>query len=78
MTGSNIHYEMSDKSHGMGCGGIGAIHKLVTSLGLDKEFDERLDLLKIHVPYHESDHILNIAYNLLCGGQDTSPRTSVD
>ena len=26
------------------------------------------DLLKIHMPYHESDHVLNIAYNLLAGG----------
>jgi Transposase DDE domain group 1 len=22
----------------------------------------------VHLPYHESDHVLNIAYNLLCGG----------
>lgn len=68
MTGSNIHYEMSDRARGMDCGGIGAIHKLVTSLGLDREIDERLDLLKIHVPYHESDHVLNIAYNVVVGG----------
>ena len=27
-----------------------------------------LQLLKIHLPYHESDHVLNIAYNLLAGG----------
>jgi hypothetical protein len=26
-------------------------------------------LLKLHKPYHESDHVLNIAYNALCGGQ---------
>ena len=38
-------------------------------VGLAREIDERLDLLKLHVPYHESDHVLNIAYNLLCGGQ---------
>jgi len=52
----------------MGCGGIGAIHKLVTGLGLDKEINERLKLLKFHIPYHESDHVLNIAYNVLVGG----------
>jgi hypothetical protein len=23
----------------------------------------------VHQPYHESDHVLNIAYNLLCGGK---------
>ena len=27
-----------------------------------------LGLLKIHLPYHDSDHVLNIAYNLLAGG----------
>jgi len=26
-------------------------------------------LLKVHLPYHESDHVLNIAYNILAGGQ---------
>ena len=23
---------------------------------------------KVHLPYHESDHVLNIAYNVLAGG----------
>ena len=31
--------------------------------------DERLRLLKVHLPYHESDHVLNLAYNILCGGR---------
>ena len=30
--------------------------------------DEGLHLLKLHLPYHEFDHVLNIAYNALCGG----------
>jgi hypothetical protein len=49
-------------------GGIGAVHRLVTKLGLAEEIDERLQLLKVHLPYHESDHVLNLAYNVLCGG----------
>jgi len=32
------------------------------------ELDQRLELLKVHLPYHESDHVLNVAYNVLCGG----------
>ena len=28
----------------------------------------RFQLLAQHRPYHESDHVLNIAYNALCGG----------
>ena len=33
-----------------------------------REIDEHLFLLKKHLPYHESDHVLNIAYNILAGG----------
>jgi len=68
MTGQNIHYEMGDKTQAMNCGGIGAIHKMVKQIGLDKEIDDNLELLKVHLPYHESDHVLNIAYNALVGG----------
>ena len=25
-------------------------------------------LFKFHLPYHESDHVLNLAFNALCGG----------
>ena len=28
-----------------------------------------LHLLKRHLPYHESDHVLNIAFNILAGGK---------
>jgi hypothetical protein len=38
-------------------------------LGLVQEIDRHLHLLKVHLPYHESDHVLNIAYNVLVGGQ---------
>lgn len=67
-TASNIHYELSEKSKAISAGGIGAIHKLVRFTGLDREIDQNLHLLKIHKPYHESDHVLNIAYNILAGG----------
>ncbi len=64
---SNIKYDLADKTRGLGCGGIGAIHTLARQSGLIDAIDRRLHLLKIHKPYHESDHVLNIAYNLLCG-----------
>ena len=35
-------------------------------LDLPATIDERLRLFKLHLPYHESDHVLNIAYNALC------------
>ena len=34
-----------------------------------QEIDGRLQLLKRHLPYHESDHVLNLAYNALLDGQ---------
>jgi len=68
MTASNIHYEIADRTRATSHGGIGAIHLLAKKLGLDQAIDQNLGLLKIHLPYHDSDHVLNIAYNLLAGG----------
>src|SRR5271157_3414075 len=67
-TASNIHYQVSTRSHAITSGGIGAIHALAQRLGLIEAIDQRLHLLLIHLPYHESDHVLNIAYNPLCDG----------
>ena len=67
--GSNIHYELDGRDKGIACGGIGVIHTLAKRIGLVKAIDKRLHLLKRHVPYHESDHVLNIAYNVLAGGE---------
>jgi hypothetical protein len=64
----NVHYELSDRNHGMLYGGMGAMQKLVKRLELDDAINNRLHLFKIYNPYHESDHVLNIAYNILCNG----------
>lgn len=64
---SNLHYEMAERVRAVGVGGIAAIHVLVQRLGLVRAIDESLHLLKVHLPYHESDHVLNIAYNVLAG-----------
>ena len=68
MAASNIHYEIAEKVRGIAPGGIGAIHLLARKTGLIQGIDEHLHLLKRHLPYHESDHVLNLAYNLLAGG----------
>lgn len=67
-TASNIHYELSDRIRGIDAGGIGAVHRLARHTGLIDEIDRRVVVLKRHLPYHESDHVLGIAYNILCGG----------
>ena len=64
----NIHYDMADRTRAVGCGGIGAMHLLARRVGLIDAVDRDLHLLKVHLPYHESDHVLNIAYNIVCGG----------
>jgi hypothetical protein len=68
ITGGNVDYQMSGRTEATGCGGLGVIHLMARRLGLVDEIDEHLDLLKAHLPYHESDHVLNIAYNILAGG----------
>jgi hypothetical protein len=69
MTASNIHYEPADRARGLSAGGIGALFLLAQKIGLVKEIDRNLHLLKRHLPYHESDHVLNIALNRLAGGK---------
>ncbi len=67
-TASNIDYEIAARTRGLNCGGIGAIHQMVRAVGLVDALDRNVHLLKVHLPYHESDHILNIAYNIIAGG----------
>jgi len=67
-SGANIHYEVSSRTRAITCGGIGMIHEMVSRLGLAEEINRSLQVLKIYLPYAESDHVLNIAYNLLAGG----------
>jgi hypothetical protein len=68
-TASNVKYEVSNRVQAINAGGIGLVHKMVRKLGLAEVIDEYLHLLKLHLPYHESDHVLNIAYNILCNGK---------
>ena len=68
LTASNIRYELADRTRAISAGGIGLIHGVVKTLGLDTSINRRVKLLKINLPYHESDHVLNIAYNVLVGG----------
>jgi len=68
LAAQTIHYEASSRIHAIPCGGIGAIHQLVHKVGLVDALDSRLPILQRRRPYSESDHILNIAYNVMCGG----------
>ena len=68
MRSSGIAYEVAERCHAISYGGIGAIMKLIDKVGLVRAINERLNILKVARPYQDSDHVLNIALNLLCGG----------
>ena len=63
-----IRVELADKVRAISTGGIGVVHQLAREVGLVEAIDRRVHVLKMHRPYHESDHVLNLAYNALCGG----------
>src|SRR3990172_12614294 len=65
---TNIRYEVAWKTQAIHMGGIGLIHRLAFESGLVEAINRKLQLLKMHFPYLESDHVLNIAYNAICGG----------
>ena len=66
---TNVRFDLAGRGTGTAYGGLGLIHQLVRTLGLAAAIDERLHLFKVHLPYHESDHVLNLAYSALCDGR---------
>jgi hypothetical protein len=68
-TARNISYDVADRARGLCHGGIGAVHLLARKVGLIDAIDKNVHLLKVHLPYHESDHVLNVAYNIMCDGR---------
>lgn len=64
-----VWYEMSERISGTHSGGIGAVRMVVRATALAEAIDEELQILKQHHPYFDSDHILNITYNIMSGGQ---------
>jgi hypothetical protein len=66
--GSNLHFEIAERTRAIEAGGVPAMHALAIRVGLKRAIDERVQVLKVHKPYHESDHVMNIALNVLAGG----------
>ena len=65
----SIKYDLSNRTEAVVCGGAGLAVKMLHSTGLPSAINERIKVLKIHNPYCEADHVLNIALNAYCGGQ---------
>jgi hypothetical protein len=70
ITASNIHYDIADKTQAVHCAGIGAIHMMFLRLGLQALINAQVRVFKRRMPYSESDHVLNIAFNILTGGEN--------
>lgn len=65
----NVHYEVSGRIEAIDCGGLGMLQAVVDRVGLREAIDDEVHLLKRHLPYHESDHVMSLTYNILSGGQ---------
>ena len=61
-------YELAEKQQAVACGGLGMIMDLVRQTGLRDEINQAAPVFKLHAPYDEADHVLNISLNLLTGG----------
>lgn len=64
-----VKYELSKRSLATNHGAVAIAYRVAVRSGLVSKIDDALELLKVHQPYHESDHVLNIAMNALCGGR---------
>jgi len=68
LRGGVQRFEMSARTNAIPCGGIGLVHEFARSIGLAESIDAHLHVFKRHFPYHESDHVLNMIYNVVAGG----------
>jgi len=51
LEGGTNCYEVSGRTEAVGCGGPGLLQQVVRVVGLAEQLDERLHLLKRHLPY---------------------------
>ena len=67
LTSGKINYEIGGNVEATPFGGLLAMHRLLTAR--PPAADRRQPAaVAVHMPYPESDHVLNLAYNVLTGG----------
>jgi len=69
LASNSVKYELADRAQAINYGGISAMLKLAKHVGLVDAINKNVQLLKCHAPYHESDHVLAMAMNVLCNGE---------
>ena len=68
-SGPSPTYEIAERVSAVPYGGLAVMHQLVRAVGLPERIDAGLGILQRAHPYRDSDHILNIAYNIVSGGR---------
>lgn len=68
LTAPAVKLELAEKTQAVACGGLAAVQQMVRQLGLADEINRHCPIFKLHMPYSEADHVLNIAFNLFAGG----------
>jgi hypothetical protein len=63
-----LHVETEERSTVTRFGGLALFEKFCRRFGVRALIDEHVKVLKLHLPYHESDHVLAQAMNLYVGG----------
>jgi hypothetical protein len=49
-------------------GGLSLAHDLAMRLGIDRDINDSMEVLRLHLPYFDSDHLLTHVYNQYVGG----------
>ena len=68
LSSSRCKFGLSSNNRVIPTGGLGLVTELVKELDMATPLN-RLGLLERNLPYHESDHILTLVYNVICGGR---------
>ena len=63
-----VFFDLAEKTRAVAHGGLPLIHQIAIASGLIEALNA-VQVLKLKAPYFESDHLLNITYNFLCGGR---------
>jgi hypothetical protein len=64
-----LHLEVDARSTVTTFGGVALAAAFFKRFRVAQEIDDRVHVLKLHLPFHESDHVLAQALNLYVGGE---------
>ena len=65
MCAGKARYELSGRTQATCHGGIALVHRVAVLSGLVAAINLRVKVLKIHRPYHESDHVFYAARGII-------------